>query len=51
MSFMSNIEEIRTRARQKIEEGPVTEDYGLDRAQAVSILNEALATEIVCTLC
>ena len=50
MSFLSNIEEIRARARQKIEEGPVTEDYGLDRAQAVSVLNEALATEIVCTL-
>jgi bacterioferritin len=50
MSFISNIEEIRARARQKIEHGPVTEDYQLDPDKVVSILNEALATEIVCTL-
>lgn len=50
MSFLRNIEEIRAAARRKIEDGPVTADYGLDREQAVSILNEALATEIVCTL-
>lgn len=49
-SFKSNVEEIRKRARNKIEEGAVTEGYGLDRKQAVSILNEALATEIVCVL-
>ena len=50
MSFVKNIEEIRARARQKIEEGPVTADYRLDREQAIGILNEALATEIVCVL-
>ena len=50
MSFLKNIEEIRARARQKIEEGPVTADYQLDREQAIGILNEALATEIVCVL-
>jgi bacterioferritin len=50
MSFMKNIEEIRARARQKLEEGPVTADYQLDREQAIGILNEALATEIVCVL-
>ena len=50
MSFISNIEEIRTRARQKIEQGAVTEDYQLDPDKVVSILNEALATEIVCVL-
>ena len=50
MSFLKNIEEIRARARQKIEEGPVTADYRLDREQAIGILNEALATEIVCIL-
>jgi bacterioferritin len=50
MSFLKNIEEIRARARQKIEEGPVTADYRLDREQAIGILNEALATEIVCVL-
>lgn len=50
MSHLSDIQEIRARARQKIEEGPLTQDYGLDKNRAVSILNEALATEIVCVL-
>jgi bacterioferritin len=50
MSFVSNLAEIRARARQKIEEGPVTADYGVDRQRAIAVLNEALATEIVCTL-
>ena len=50
MQFVENVEEIRQRARQKIEEGPVTEAYGADRDQAIKILNEALATEIVCVL-
>jgi bacterioferritin len=50
MSFLKNIEEIRQRARQTIEEGAVTKDYRLDRPQAVRVLNEALATEIVCVL-
>src|SRR5215831_5401788 len=50
MSFLKNIQEIRKRARQQIENGSVTKDYTLDREQAVSILNEALATELVCVL-
>jgi bacterioferritin len=50
MSFLSNIEEIRARARQQIEQGAVTTDYTIDPQQAVGVLNEALATEIVCTL-
>jgi bacterioferritin len=50
MSFLKNIEEIRARARQKLEEGPVTAEYQLDREQAIGMLNEALATEIVCVL-
>ena len=50
MSFVKNIEEIRNRARQAIENGPVTQTYALDREQAINVLNEALATEIVCVL-
>ena len=50
MSFLSDIQEIRDRARKKIEDGPVTPDYGLDKDKAIGILNEALATEIVCVL-
>jgi bacterioferritin len=50
MSHISQIEKIRERARQHITEGAVTDDYKLDRKQAIAILNEALATEIVCVL-
>jgi bacterioferritin len=50
MSHVKNLQEIRDRARQRISEGALTEDYGLDRDQAVAVLNEALATELVCVL-
>ena len=48
--FVRNVEELRERARQKMEEGAVTETYKGDVQQTISILNEALATEIVCVL-
>jgi bacterioferritin len=50
MSHITQIEKLRERARQQIKDGAVTEDYKLDRKQAVGILNEALATELVCVL-
>src|SRR5262245_14758644 len=50
MSHVKNVQEIRDRARQRISEGALTEDYAIDRDQAVAILNEALATELVCVL-
>lgn len=50
MSFLTNLQEIRERARQHIDDGAVTKDYRLNREQAISVLNEALATEIVCVL-
>lgn len=50
MQFLKNIEDIRARARQQIASGAVTKDYKLDRQQAISIMNEALATELVCVL-
>jgi bacterioferritin len=50
MSHVKQIQEIRDRARQQITDGAVTKDYQLDRKQVISILNEALATEIVCVL-
>src|ERR1700743_2243105 len=49
-SFVMDVEEIRQRAAQKIEEGAVTDTYEGDVEQTISILNEALATEIVCVL-
>ena len=48
--FKADIEEIRRRARTKIEEGAVTEAYRADKGKVVEVLNEVLATEIVCTL-
>jgi bacterioferritin len=49
-SFVSDIEEIRRRARQHIENGAVTVAYRGDRETVIRLLNEALATEIVCVL-
>jgi bacterioferritin len=48
VSHLSQLKEIRERARKQIMEGAVTPDYALDRDQVVGILNEALATELVC---
>ena len=47
---LSDIQTLRTRARQQIEEGPITESYGADRDRVIRVLNEALATELVCVL-
>jgi len=48
--FLSDIQEIRRRARQHIEKGAVIEGYQGDLETSVRLLNEALATEIVCVL-
>ncbi len=48
--FIADIERIRERARQSIEDGAVTDGYKADRTQVIKVLNEALATEIVCVL-
>jgi bacterioferritin len=50
MSFLTDIQTIRDRARKEIESGAVTQDYSLDKDQVIKVLNEALATEIVCVL-
>src|SRR6185312_11412050 len=49
-TFTADVEAIRSRARQKIEDGAVTPGYKGDVNKAIDILNEALATEIVCVL-
>jgi bacterioferritin len=48
--FLTDMEEIRRRARQQIMEGAVTAEYKGDRKTVVRILNQALATELVCVL-
>ncbi len=48
--FVQDVEELRQRAIRRIEDGPITRAYGVDTDRAITILNEALATEIVCVL-
>ena len=48
--FRADMELIRRRAREKMDQGAVTSAYLADRDQVISVLNEVLATEIVCTL-
>src|SRR5437868_8600480 len=48
--FVRDVEQIRRRALNKLEEGAVTAGYKGNVEQTISILNEALATEIVCVL-
>lgn len=49
-NFLSDIKTLRERVRTHIDEGAVTPNYGADRDKVVSLLNEALATELVCVL-
>ena len=48
--FLTDVKTLRERARLHIEEGAVTESYDGDTEIACKILNDALATEIVCVL-
>ena len=48
--FLTDIKTLRERARKHIENGAVTQGYTADRETVVKLLNEALATEIVCVL-
>jgi bacterioferritin len=48
--FLMDIQALRDRARAEMEKGPVTPAYGADLDRVISVLNEALATEIVCVL-
>jgi bacterioferritin len=48
--FLTDVQELRRRAREHVEKGAVTAGYKVDLETAVKLLNEALATEIVCVL-
>ena len=48
--FLTDIKTLRERARRHIEKGAVTEGYSADRETVIKLLNESLATEIVCVL-
>jgi bacterioferritin len=48
--FLSDVKELRRRARENFEQGAITDSYELDANVVCDILNQALATEIVCVL-
>lgn len=48
--FLTDVKTLRKRARQHIERGAITDSYKADRKTVIKVLNEALATEIVCVL-
>ena len=48
--FVSDVKELRRRACAHIEQGPITAGYKADRQTVIRLLNEALATELVCVL-
>ena len=48
--FLTDVQELRSRARKSLEKGPVTADYQGDVEQTIDILQAVLATEIVCVL-
>jgi bacterioferritin len=48
--FFTDIKKLRERARKHMQDGAITGGYSADRETVVRILNEALATEIVCVL-
>ncbi len=48
--FLTDVETLRQRARAEISKGPITEAYGADRDRVLQVLNEVLATELVCVL-
>jgi bacterioferritin len=49
-TFLTDIKEIRQRARKDLDEGAVTKNYGGSVKDAINLLNHAVATEIVCIL-
>ena len=50
MTTLTDKATLRRRARQHVDEGAVTASYGADREQVLQMLNEVLATELVCML-
>ena len=47
---LSDVKTLRENARAQIGQGPLTANYGADRKRLIKVLNEALATELVCVL-
>lgn len=50
LTALTDTQTLRKRARQHVEEGAVTTGYAADKEAVIQLLNEALATELVCVL-
>jgi bacterioferritin len=48
--FLTDVEQLRARAREQMDKGPVTAAYGADLERVLDVLNQSLATELVCVL-
>lgn len=48
--FLTDVQTLRANARARMDLGPITEAYGADRMRVIDVLNEVLATELVCVL-
>ena len=48
--FLTDVKTLRQQARAHFERGPITDAYGADRERVIDVLNQALATELVCVL-
>lgn len=48
--FLTDVKTLRERARRNIEQGAITAGYGADRTVVIDVLNQALATELICVL-
>ena len=49
-ALLTDVQSLRKQARQHIDEGAVTSGYAADRKTVLKLLNDALATEIICVL-
>jgi len=49
-AFLTDVKELRRRARAHMERGAVTEGYQADRKAVLDLLNTSLASELVCVL-
>jgi bacterioferritin len=48
--FLTDVKTLRERARENMDKGPITDAYGADLKRVIEVLNQALATELVCVL-
>lgn len=48
--FLTDVKTLREQARKNMDQGPITESYGADVSRVIEVLNQALATELICVL-